>query len=146
MSGTSTKPNGQPRRRLDTSRAAKAFGFRARTNFMEGLDRTIQWYRDNLRASDDLSQTQPHSPIGRQHARSRVLRRIEAYVRSEPNQSWRHDTCKAVRMTSSWCAEPAVSSAVTWWRIFCDRATGESARSTSSRSTSGTSAFRVSRT
>jgi GDP-L-fucose synthase len=41
----STKPDGQPRRMLDTSRAAQAFGFVARTPFEEGLRRTIEWYR-----------------------------------------------------------------------------------------------------
>lgn len=40
-----TKPNGQPRRCLDTSRALKLFGFRAKTDFREGLSRTIEWYR-----------------------------------------------------------------------------------------------------
>jgi len=40
-----SKPNGQPRRSLDTSRALEAFGFRARTPFREGLERTIAWYR-----------------------------------------------------------------------------------------------------
>jgi len=39
-----TKPNGQPRRRLDTSRAMEKFGFRARTGFDEGLRRTVEWY------------------------------------------------------------------------------------------------------
>lgn len=39
-----TKPDGQPRRCLDTSRAATWFGFRARTTFDEGLRRTIDWY------------------------------------------------------------------------------------------------------
>jgi GDP-L-fucose synthase len=39
-----TKPNGQPRRALDTSRAEAYFGFRARTSFEEGLKQTIQWY------------------------------------------------------------------------------------------------------
>ena len=39
-----TKPNGQPRRKLDTSRAREAFGFEARTDFEEGLKRTIAWY------------------------------------------------------------------------------------------------------
>ncbi|MBA2339749.1 MAG: GDP-L-fucose synthase [Pyrinomonadaceae bacterium] len=39
-----TKPDGQPRRALDTSRAEKLFGFRARTPFVEGLRRTIAWY------------------------------------------------------------------------------------------------------
>lgn len=38
------QPNGQPRRRLDTSRAEQAFGFRATTDFREGLARTIAWY------------------------------------------------------------------------------------------------------
>lgn len=39
-----TKPNGQPRRKLDTSRAEREFGFKARVNFEEGLRRTIEWY------------------------------------------------------------------------------------------------------
>ncbi|MHB1097268.1 MAG: GDP-L-fucose synthase family protein [Gemmatimonadaceae bacterium] len=39
------KPNGQPRRRLDISRAEREFGFRARTEFHEGLKRTVEWYR-----------------------------------------------------------------------------------------------------
>ncbi len=40
-----SKPNGQPRRALDTSRAEKYFGFRAQVPFEEGLRRTIEWYR-----------------------------------------------------------------------------------------------------
>jgi Nucleoside-diphosphate-sugar epimerases len=39
-----SKPNGQPRRRVDTSKAEKLFGFRAKTDFREGLERTIAWY------------------------------------------------------------------------------------------------------
>ena len=39
-----TKPNGQPRRCLDVSRAEREFGFRAKTPFEEGLRRTIDWY------------------------------------------------------------------------------------------------------
>ena len=39
-----TKPNGQPRRRLDVSRAKKEFGFEAKTDFREGLRKTIDWY------------------------------------------------------------------------------------------------------
>jgi GDP-L-fucose synthase len=39
-----TKPDGQPRRRLDTSKAEKEFGFKAKTNFEEGLKKTIEWY------------------------------------------------------------------------------------------------------
>lgn len=42
-----TKPNGQPRRVLDTSRAEQYFGFRARTPLEEGLKKTIEWYRRN---------------------------------------------------------------------------------------------------
>jgi GDP-L-fucose synthase len=42
-----TKPDGQPRRCLDTTRAARAFGFRAHTDFYEGLRRTIDWYREH---------------------------------------------------------------------------------------------------
>jgi GDP-L-fucose synthase len=40
-----TKPDGQPRRRLDVSRAEKEFGFRATTDFVAGLPETIRWYR-----------------------------------------------------------------------------------------------------
>jgi GDP-L-fucose synthase len=43
-----SKPDGQPRRRLDTSKAKKEFGFEAKTNFEEGLKKTIQWYEENL--------------------------------------------------------------------------------------------------
>ena len=42
-----TKPNGQPRRTLDTSRARECFAFKASTNFPEGLRRTIEWYEAN---------------------------------------------------------------------------------------------------
>jgi GDP-L-fucose synthase len=39
-----TKPDGQPRRALDTSRARTEFGFQATTGFREGLERTVRWY------------------------------------------------------------------------------------------------------
>jgi GDP-L-fucose synthase len=42
-----SKPNGQPRRQLDVSRAEALFGFRARTPLREGLERTIAWYREH---------------------------------------------------------------------------------------------------
>jgi GDP-L-fucose synthase len=42
-----TKPDGQPRRRVDPGRAAAAFGFRARVPFAEGLRRTVDWYLAN---------------------------------------------------------------------------------------------------
>jgi GDP-L-fucose synthase len=41
----SSKPNGQPRRKLNTERAEQLFGFRAQTNFEEGLRETSEWYR-----------------------------------------------------------------------------------------------------
>ena len=40
-----SKPDGQPRRMLDTSRAEKEFGFKAMTSFNEGLKKTIDWYK-----------------------------------------------------------------------------------------------------
>ena len=40
-----SKPNGQPRRRLDTSRAEELFGFRAGVPLREGIERTVAWYR-----------------------------------------------------------------------------------------------------
>ncbi|NJD59818.1 MAG: GDP-L-fucose synthase [Anaerolineae bacterium] len=45
-----SKPNGQPRRALDTSRAADYFGWRALTPFEQGLRQTIEWYRQNRKA------------------------------------------------------------------------------------------------
>lgn len=42
-----TKPDGQPRRCLDTTRAKQRFGFEATTHFDEGLRRTVEWYRRN---------------------------------------------------------------------------------------------------
>jgi len=44
-----TKPDGQPRRCLDTSKAYKEFGFKAKTTFEEGLKKTIEWYIGNNR-------------------------------------------------------------------------------------------------
>lgn len=43
----SDRPDGQPKRQLDTSRALKKFGFKARTSLEEGLKRTIRWYETN---------------------------------------------------------------------------------------------------
>jgi len=41
-----TKPDGQPRRALDTSRARERFGFVAATAFEDGLRQTIAWYEE----------------------------------------------------------------------------------------------------
>jgi nucleoside-diphosphate-sugar epimerase len=43
----SDKPDGQPRRQLDTSRAAALFGFHAQTSLEQGLRKTIDWYEAN---------------------------------------------------------------------------------------------------
>ncbi|MBI3627204.1 MAG: GDP-L-fucose synthase [Candidatus Sungbacteria bacterium] len=42
-----SKPDGQPRRKLDVSRAEKHFGFLAKTSFEDGLKKTIGWYQEN---------------------------------------------------------------------------------------------------
>ncbi len=42
----SSKPDGQPRRMLDVSKAKKEFGFNAKTSFDEGLKKTIEWYKN----------------------------------------------------------------------------------------------------
>jgi GDP-L-fucose synthase len=45
-----TKPDGQPRRMLDTAKAYKEFGFKAKTDFKEGLKKTIEWYKKSMRS------------------------------------------------------------------------------------------------
>jgi len=42
-----SKPSGQPRRRLDTSRAEREFGFKVKMDFEEELKKTIEWYKEN---------------------------------------------------------------------------------------------------
>ena len=42
-----SKPDGQPRRRLDTTKAKELFGFEATTDFKTGLKNTIKWYLQN---------------------------------------------------------------------------------------------------
>ena len=48
----SSQPDGQPRRKLDTSRAEREFDFRSKTDFEEGLKRTIDWYRQSMDISE----------------------------------------------------------------------------------------------
>jgi len=43
-----SKPDGQPRRRLDTSRAKERFGWEATTSFEDGLLKTIEWFEDEF--------------------------------------------------------------------------------------------------
>jgi GDP-L-fucose synthase len=54
----SSKPDGQPRRMLDVSKAEKEIGFRAKTNFEDGLRKTIDWYikHSNLTFRQELTQ------------------------------------------------------------------------------------------
>jgi GDP-L-fucose synthase len=47
-----SRPNGQPRRKLDTTRAEERFGFRAEVALRDGLRRTIDWYRAAARNGD----------------------------------------------------------------------------------------------
>jgi len=47
LSWDKTKPDGQPKRKLDISMAQKEFGFSAKTTFEKGLKNTIDWYTEN---------------------------------------------------------------------------------------------------
>ena len=53
-----TRPNGQPRRRLDTTRAKETFGFVAHTSFDEGLRKTVEWFVA-MRGADGSSAVTP---------------------------------------------------------------------------------------
>ena len=50
----SDKPDGQPRRCLDTSKAMDAFGFKAKTSLSEGLRKTVDWYVETLNINKQL--------------------------------------------------------------------------------------------
>ena len=50
-----TKPNGQPRRALDTDRAFESFGFRATTDFDEGLRKTVEWFKETLSRQESIT-------------------------------------------------------------------------------------------
>lgn len=56
------KPDGQPRRMLDTSKAEKEFGFKSQTPIREGLVKTIAWYR-NLRTKGEFSTFDDRSAV-----------------------------------------------------------------------------------
>lgn len=47
-----TKPDGQPRRKLDTGKAKREFGFKAEVDFNNGLRETVEWYRSQLMANN----------------------------------------------------------------------------------------------
>jgi GDP-L-fucose synthase len=50
-----SKPDGQPRRVLDTSRATEAIGFEATTSFEDGLRETVDWFREHLGVGDRVT-------------------------------------------------------------------------------------------
>jgi GDP-L-fucose synthase len=58
ISWDASMPNGQPRRSLDTSRAAELFGFRAGTPLREGLQKTIAWYRETSQRDQTLERVE----------------------------------------------------------------------------------------
>ncbi|MEO7970261.1 MAG: GDP-L-fucose synthase [bacterium] len=51
------RPDGQPKRRLDVSRALQEFGFQAQIPFAEGLRRTVEWYETSTKELSDLTAT-----------------------------------------------------------------------------------------
>lgn len=54
----SSKPDGQPRRSLDTTKAERSFGFQAKTSFEEGLTRTVRWYQRERAKEGAAAETQ----------------------------------------------------------------------------------------
>ncbi len=55
-----TKPDGQPKRCLDVSRAKKEFGFEAHMSFKDGLEKTIQWYQEHSGIPDETADSENH--------------------------------------------------------------------------------------
>jgi GDP-L-fucose synthase len=55
-----TKPDGQPKRCLDVSRAKKEFGFEARMSFREGLEKTIHWYKQHTGMLKEPADSEDH--------------------------------------------------------------------------------------
>ena len=70
----SSKPDGQPRRCLDTSRAEQGFGFRATTEFAEGLRKTVEWYRHARVSLRNPARMASEAAGGRRQAPSRGRR------------------------------------------------------------------------
>ena len=56
-----SKPDGQPRRSLDVSKAKEEFGFSAKTDFNEGLKKTIDWYLENKKSIEYYENLRSHS-------------------------------------------------------------------------------------
>ena len=55
-----TKPDGQPKRRLNVSRAKEEFGFEAQMSFRKGLAKTIQWYQENAGILNEPVDSEQH--------------------------------------------------------------------------------------
>ncbi len=68
ISWNQSQPDGQPRRRLDVSKALQEFGFRARTELWEGLEKTVSWYQH-------WRNQQPDCRIRVRHSNRKLLRR-----------------------------------------------------------------------
>ena len=51
-----SKPNGQPRRNVDVSRAKERFGFRAQTSFETGVKEVVDWYLAHRKTAEGTSQ------------------------------------------------------------------------------------------
>jgi nucleoside-diphosphate-sugar epimerase len=77
----STKPDGQPRRCLDTARAKKLLGWQAQVSFEEGLKRTIEWWRQQS-PKDQRIKVQRASKVQRiKGSKSKGGKRVSAKVR-----------------------------------------------------------------
>ncbi len=68
-----SKPDGQPRRMLDTSRAEKEFGFKARTDFKEGLKRTINWHKKDLEKNRNFRKAYHENTKGQKHEKENII-------------------------------------------------------------------------
>ena len=84
ISWDTSKPNGQPRRCLDTSRAADLFGWRAQTGFEEGLRETVRWYVRGARRGALLGGGGLHA--GRQQTRHRGSSVVDRWAARAPRQ------------------------------------------------------------
>jgi GDP-L-fucose synthase len=58
-----SRPNGQPRRCLDVSRASRAFGWRAEVDFVEGVRRTIAWFHQECGNAEAMTEGQQNSCV-----------------------------------------------------------------------------------